>query len=99
MDIVLGISMAPDSVQMVLLQGENAHGATVDERELTGTSADDSPTVSAADRVLAALLAAHKIAVEAEYRQVRAGTENSGNSGCPATYRNPSCIGSGAGGP
>jgi hypothetical protein len=56
-DIVLGISMAPDSVQMVLLQGENAHGATVDERELTGTSADDSPTVSAADRVLAAILA------------------------------------------
>jgi hypothetical protein len=56
-DIVLGISMAPDSVQMVLLQGENADGATVDEREFTGTTADDSPTASAADRVLAAILA------------------------------------------
>ncbi len=30
-DIVLGVSMAPASVQMVLLQGENADGATVDE--------------------------------------------------------------------
>jgi hypothetical protein len=55
-DIVLGISMAPDSVQMVLLQGENADGATVDEREFTGITVDDTPTVSAADRVLAAIL-------------------------------------------
>ncbi len=65
MDIVLGISMAPDSLQMVLLQGENAYGATVDERELTGTIADDSPTVNAADRVLDAILATRKDAAAA----------------------------------
>ncbi len=56
MDIVLGVSMAPASVQMVLLQGENADGATIDENELPITAADDSPTVSASDRVIAAIM-------------------------------------------
>jgi len=56
MDIVLGVSMAPASVQMVLLQGENADGATVDENEFDVTATDDSPTVSASDRVVAAIL-------------------------------------------
>ena len=56
MDIVLGVSLAPDSVQMVLLQGENADGATVDEKEFAVTAADDSPTVSASDRAIAAIL-------------------------------------------
>ncbi|MDR3664947.1 MAG: hypothetical protein P4L86_31935 [Mycobacterium sp.] len=56
MDVVLGVSMAPASVQMVLLQGENADGATVDENEFAVTAADDSPTVSASDRVVAAIL-------------------------------------------
>ncbi len=56
MDIVLGVSMAPASVQIVLLQGENADGATVDENEFAVAAADDSPTVSASDRVVAAIL-------------------------------------------
>src|ERR1700754_3718771 len=56
MDIVLGVSMAPASVQMVLLQGENADGATVDENEFDVTATDDSPTISASDRVVAAIL-------------------------------------------
>ncbi len=34
MDIVLGVSLAPDSVQMVLLQGENADGTTVDDERV-----------------------------------------------------------------
>lgn len=56
MDIVLGVSMAPASVQMVLLQGENADGATVDESEFAVMASDDSHTVSASDRVVAAIL-------------------------------------------
>jgi hypothetical protein len=56
MDIVLGVSMAPASVQMVLLQGEYADGATIDENELPIPAADDSPTVSASDRVIAAIM-------------------------------------------
>ncbi len=31
MDTVLGVSMAPTTVRMVLVEGENADGATVDE--------------------------------------------------------------------
>ena len=63
MDIVLGVSMAPASVQMVLLQGENADGATVDENEFA--AADDSPTVSASDRVVAAILGTREDAASA----------------------------------
>ncbi len=65
MDIVLGVSMAPDSIQIVLLQGENADGATVDEKEFTGRTAEDSPTVSASDRALAAILATRNDAAAA----------------------------------
>ena len=65
MDIVLGVSMAPASVQMVLLQGENADGATVDENEFAVPAADDSPTVSASDRVVSAILATREDAASA----------------------------------
>jgi hypothetical protein len=41
---------------MVLLQGENGDGATVDEKEFTVIAADESPTVSASDRAIAAIL-------------------------------------------
>jgi len=40
LDIVLGVSMAPASIQMVVLEGENADGATVDEDEFDVTAAD-----------------------------------------------------------
>jgi hypothetical protein len=65
MDIVLGISMAPASVQMVLLQGENADGTTVDENEFAVAADDDSPTVSASDRVIAAIVATSEDAASA----------------------------------
>ena len=65
MDIVLGVSLAPDSVQMVLLQGENADGTTVDTNEFAVTAEDGSPTGSASDRVLAAILATREDAASA----------------------------------
>ncbi|WP_420914775.1 DUF7159 family protein, partial [Mycobacterium paraense] len=65
MDIVLGVSLAPDSVQMVLLQGENADGATVDEKDFAVVAADDSPTVSASDRAIAAILGTRDDAADA----------------------------------
>ena len=65
MDIVLGVSMAPAAVQMVLLQGENADGTTVDENEFVVTADDDSPTVSASDRVIAAIVATREDAASA----------------------------------
>jgi hypothetical protein len=63
MDMVLGVSMAPASVRMVLLQGENADGATVDESEFT--TAEDSPTASASDRVIAAIVGTREDAASA----------------------------------
>lgn len=65
MDIVLGVSMAPASVQMVLLQGENGDGTTVDTNAFAVTADDGAPTVSASDRVLAALLATREDAARA----------------------------------
>ena len=65
MDIVLGVSMAPASVQTVLLQGENADGATVAENEFAVPAADDAPTVSPSDRVVAAILGTREDAASA----------------------------------
>ncbi|MEE3064268.1 MAG: hypothetical protein VYA67_09945 [Actinomycetota bacterium] len=65
MDIVLGVSIAPESVQMVMLQGENADGATIDETEFPITAADNSPTVSASDRVIAAITCTREDAADA----------------------------------
>ena len=56
MNIVLGVSMAPASVQLVLLEGENADGATVEEDVFDVAAGADSPAAGASDQVLAAIL-------------------------------------------
>lgn len=56
MNIVLGVSMAPSSIQMVVLEGEYADGATVEEDAIDVTGADDAATASAPDRVISAIL-------------------------------------------
>ncbi len=65
MDIVLGVSMAPASIQMVVLEGENADGATVEEDEFDVTAADDAATASAPDQVVAAILGTREGAADA----------------------------------
>ncbi|BCP39474.1 hypothetical protein MINTMi198_48440 [Mycobacterium intracellulare M.i.198] len=65
MDIVLGVSMAPSSIQMVVLQGEYADGATVEEDAIDVTGADDAATVSASDRVISAILGTREGAADA----------------------------------
>jgi len=65
LDIVLGVSMAPASIQMVLLEGENADGATVEEDEFHVSAADDSATASASDHVIAAILGTREGAADA----------------------------------
>ena len=65
MDIVLGVSMAPSSIQMVVLEGENADGVTVEEDEFVVTAADESDTVSAPDQVISAILGTREGAAEA----------------------------------
>ena len=52
MDTVLGVSMAPTAVRMVLVEGQNGDGATVDEDNFEVDH--EAPTVTAADRVISA---------------------------------------------
>ena len=65
MDIVLGVSMAPASIQMVVVAGENADGATVEEEDFDVTAAADSAIASASDQVIAAILGTREGAVDA----------------------------------
>lgn len=74
MDIVLGVSMAPSTVNMVLVEGENADGVTVDEDGFEITPADGDPTTpSGADRVIAAILGTREGASEGGYRLTSTG--------------------------
>jgi hypothetical protein len=75
-DIVLGMSVAPSTVRMVLVEGENADGATVDEDGFAvRTSEDaDNPTIpSAADQVIAAIMGTRESATEGGYRLASTG--------------------------
>jgi uncharacterized membrane protein YgcG len=56
-DIVLGVSMTPTTVRMVLVEGEKADGVTVDHDVFDVTATDGSATSSnAAEQVIAAVL-------------------------------------------
>jgi len=66
-DTVLGVSMAPTAVRMVLVEGENADGVTVDEEGFAVNTAD-APTVSVADQVVSAILGTQEGAAESGYQ-------------------------------
>ena len=68
MDTVLGVSMAPTAVRMVLVEGENADGLTVDEDGFEVNAAADAPTINAADLVVSAILGTQEGAVESGYQ-------------------------------
>src|ERR1700690_1199655 len=59
--------MAPTAVRMVLVEGENADGLTVDEDGFPVNAAADAPTVNAADQVVAAILGTQEGAAESGY--------------------------------
>lgn len=56
MDIVLGVSLTPTTVRMVLVEGAKADGATVDHDVFPVSPSNDSATPCAADQVVAAVL-------------------------------------------
>ncbi len=56
MDIVLGVSMTPTTVRMVLVEGEKADGVTVDHDTFDVTATEGSANSSAAEQVVAAVL-------------------------------------------
>ncbi len=69
MDIVLGVSMAPSTVRMVLVEGENADGATVDRDDFDIAAGGDT----APDRVVAAILGTRESARESGYQLTSTG--------------------------
>ena len=56
MDIVLGVSMTPTTVRMVLVEGEKADGVTVDHDVFEVSVRRRLSNVDAADQVVAAVL-------------------------------------------
>ncbi|WP_192830972.1 hypothetical protein [Mycobacterium sp. UM_Kg27] len=69
MDIVLGVSMAPPSVRMVLVEGERAGGVTVDEDGFEV----DADEVAFPDQVVSAILGTQESARESGYRLASTG--------------------------
>jgi uncharacterized membrane protein YgcG len=65
--------MAPTAVRMVLVEGENGDGATVDEDNFDVSADDDAATVSAADQVVSAILGTREGAVEGGYQLASTG--------------------------
>ena len=64
-DIVLGVSMTPTTVRMVLVEGEKADGVTVDHDVFDITPGDGSATSNAAEQVVAAVLGTQESAAAA----------------------------------
>lgn len=76
MDIVLGVSMAPKTVQMVLVEGENGDGATVEEDNFeiaTDEDASNPPTPAPSDQVAAAIMGTTQSATQGGYRLASTG--------------------------
>lgn len=73
MDTVLGVSMAPTAVRMVLVEGENGDGATVDEDNFDVAAPDTAATATASDQVLSAILGTRQGAAEGGYQLASTG--------------------------
>ncbi|MGD1255319.1 hypothetical protein ACKUT9_13835 [Mycobacterium seoulense] len=71
MDVVLGVSMAPETVRMVLVEGEAAGGVTVDQDGFHLT--DQTTAVAAADRVVSAILGTRESAAQGGYQLTSSG--------------------------
>jgi hypothetical protein len=65
--------MAPTTVRIVLVEGENADGATVDEDNFAVAETEDPATFSAPDQVVAAILGTREGAGEAGYELLSTG--------------------------
>jgi hypothetical protein len=72
-EIVLGVSMAPTTVRMVLIEGQDADGVTV-EQDTFGVAAGEHPATSgAADQVIGAIVGTREGAAEGGYRLASTG--------------------------
>jgi len=75
-DLVLGMSMAPSTVQMVLVEGKNGDGATVDQDGFpvaTAANTGNAATLTAANQAMAAILGTREGATQEGYRLAATG--------------------------
>ncbi|GFG73580.1 hypothetical protein MBOT_09450 [Mycobacterium botniense] len=73
METVLGVSMAPTMVRMVLVEGRNADGPTIDQDNIDITSDGEIPVGTAPQRVIAAILGTREGAAEGGYQLASTG--------------------------
>ena len=71
MDLVLGVSMAPKKVRMVLVEGDGAGGVTVDQDDFDVTG--DSAAAASADQVIVAILGTRESAVQGGHQLLSSG--------------------------
>jgi len=67
-DIVLGVSMTPTTVRMVLVEGERADGLTIDHDVFDATATEDAANPSAPDQVISAILGTQQSAQAGGHR-------------------------------
>jgi hypothetical protein len=72
-EIVLGVSMTPTTVSIALVEGEKADGVIVERDVFDITAVDGSPTSSASDHVIAAVLGTQEGAIAAGHHLVSTG--------------------------
>ncbi|OMC10100.1 hypothetical protein, partial [Mycobacterium sp. SP-6446] len=72
MEIVLGVSMAPTTVRMILIEGQAGDGVTVEEDAFDVAGGGDS-TFGVADQVIGAIVGTREGAVEGGYRLASTG--------------------------
>ena len=68
MDIVLGVSMTPTTVRMVLVEGKRADGLTIDHDVFDVTATEDAANSSAPEQVIAAILGTQQSAQAGGHR-------------------------------
>lgn len=68
MDIVLGVSLTPKTVRLVLVEGVQGDGAIIDHDTFDVSPSDDSATSTASDQVVAAVLGTLESAREGGHR-------------------------------
>lgn len=73
MDTVLGVSMAPKTVRMVLVEGENADGVTVDEEKFDLPDGQEAANGSGTDQVISAILGTQEGAAANGYQLMSTG--------------------------
>ncbi|HZU47705.1 MAG TPA: hypothetical protein VFA16_10755 [Mycobacterium sp.] len=73
MDVVLGVSMAPETIRMVLVEGQDGDGVTVEEDSFDTATAPALATCSASEQVVGAILGTFEGAAEAGHHLLSTG--------------------------